>query len=212
MSEPSAARLRVHFAEVSAVTVIHDPDGTRALVEACRGCDLVAFISVLHHIPDYVAEVARLVTVIAPGGTFSSARDPLWYPRRSRAALTVDRGSYLAWRATQGNVRRGLATRLRRLRRHYDESNPSDMVEYHVIRSGVDEEALAHLLATQFESVDIWKYWSTQSAWLQTLGDRLGWTSTSRITATGRQGEGLGPRGNERGDDRARLPFRASTP
>lgn len=43
MSEPSAAHLKVRFAEVPAVTVTYDPDGTRALVEASRGCDLVCF-------------------------------------------------------------------------------------------------------------------------------------------------------------------------
>jgi len=39
-------------------------------------------------------------------------------------------------------------------------------------------------LHESFGDARVWRYWSTQSAWLQKLGDRSGWVSTFGITAT----------------------------
>lgn len=186
MSEPSVRVLSAKFEGNDAVTVVHDADGTESRRVATEGCDLVAFISVLHHIPDYEDAVRGLVERLTPGGSFYSVQDPMWYPRRSRVDLAVDRGSYFLWRLGQGEVRRGLRTRWRRLRGTYDETDPSDMVEYHVVRQGVDEEALAEMLGSYFSSVEVFRYWSTQSARLQRLGDRLGRTGTFGIIARGR--------------------------
>src|SRR5664280_2414110 len=46
----------------------------------------------------------------------------------------------------------------------------SDMVEYHVVRQGVDDQALKSMLASNFDAVRIDAYWSTQSPALQALG------------------------------------------
>lgn len=185
MSAPSAAVLARRFRHNPRVTVVHDPDGTAAE----RGGPLGAAVcvSVLHHIPDYLATVARLVERITPGGGFLCMQDPLWYPRRSALSLGADRGAYLLWRLGQGELRRGLATRMRRLRGVHDETNEADMVEYHVVRDGVDERALLALLAPAFEHVRLERYWSTQSAVLQGLGERFAPPSTFGITALGRR-------------------------
>lgn len=186
MSEPSVKVLARKFAGID-VEIVYDPEGSEAERVAESGCDLVVFISVLHHIPDYLAAVGTLTERLAPGGAFYCVQDPMWYPSRSKFDLGVDHGAYMLWRLGQGNVKRGLRTRVRRLRGVYDETEPADMVEYHVVRQGVDQRALALLLSERFEKVETWLYWSTQSAILQWLGERMGWKSTFGLRATGRR-------------------------
>ncbi|MEU9173153.1 class I SAM-dependent methyltransferase [Streptomyces sp. NPDC048420] len=171
MSTPSVRFLQSRFRHNPNVTVLHDQSGGAT----CRvgPVDAVVCISVLHHIPDYLGTVRQLVERIVPGGAFLSAQDPLWYPRRSRLSMNLDRNAYFLWRLGQGHFRRGLSTRLRRMRGVYDETNEADMVEYHVVRNGVDEEALRDLLAPAFEKVEVQRYWSTQSGVLQAVGERV---------------------------------------
>ncbi|MFJ5530204.1 class I SAM-dependent methyltransferase [Streptomyces sp. NPDC093261] len=184
MSAPSAAVLRHRFRNNPRVTVTHDPEGREIL--RSEPLDAVVCISVLHHIPDYLGAVEHLVGRIAPGGAFFSVQDPLWYPRRSGVSMRLDRGAYLLWRLGQGNLRRGLATRARRLRGHYDETNEADMAEYHVVRQGVDEVALQALLRPAFHQVELQCYWSTQSGVLQSLGERFGPATTFGLFARDR--------------------------
>lgn len=184
MSEPSVRFLRNRFSRNPRVTVVHDQDGTAA----CQvgQVDAVVCLSVLHHIPDYLGTVKQLIENIAPGGAFLSAQDPLWYPRRSWMSMSLDRNAYFLWRLGQGQFRRGLATRLRRMRGIYDEANEADMVEYHVVRDGVDEEALKGLLASAFKEVELQHYWSTQSGVLQAVGERFFPPTTFKLIARNR--------------------------
>ena len=185
MSAPSADTLRRRFEHSQQVRVVYDPGGD-ATELARQGCDLVVIVSVLHHIPDYIEAAAGLVDHVSTGGAFYSVQDPMWYPDRSRVSLMLDRGAYFLWRLSQGQIRRGLATRWRRARGIYDPSSPSDMVEYHVVRQGVNQGALAELLRQRFRDVDVHLYWSTQASVLQRVGDRLGLLSTFGVAATGR--------------------------
>ena len=185
MSEPSAAYLRRSFFEDRGVSVVSDPDG-RWVFDTGDRFDLVVAISVLHHIPDYLSAVARYVDVTEPGGTFMSWQDPAWYPRLSRRTLLASRSAYLAWRLGQGNFSRGFATRIRRLRGVLDETQVSDMSEYHVVRKGVDEKALESLLRGRYAETIITSYWSTQAGPLQRIGDRLGLGGTFSVVARGR--------------------------
>lgn len=185
MSEPSANLLRARYAGNDLVTVVYDPDGT-AGAKLAPSHSMVVLVSVLHHIPDYLNAVAKLIEGLPSESAFFCAQDPSWYPSRSRIANAADRGAYLLWRVGQGDYSRGLKTRVRRLRGLYDDSNASDMVEYHVVRQGVNEHALIELLAGQFTTVTLWEYWSTQSRILQRLGDALNLRSTFGISATGR--------------------------
>jgi hypothetical protein len=59
------------------------------------------------------------------------------------------------------------------------------MVEYHVVRNGVDESAIRDLLLEKFGDVRILPYWSNQSAAVQWLGTRLRLRNTFGILATG---------------------------
>jgi SAM-dependent methyltransferase len=185
MSAPSAAELRRRFRHNADVTVVDDPDGSRAL--SGDPVDLVVCLSVLHHIPDYLSAVAGMLGRIRPGGGFVSFQDPLWYPRRSWLSMRVDRAAYLAWRLPRGDVGRGVATAVRRARGVWDETNPADMVEYHVMRNGVDECALRDLLASQFRDVRLTTYWSSQGSLPQALGSLAGQPNTFGLVARGRR-------------------------
>jgi SAM-dependent methyltransferase len=185
MSGPSAAFLGRAFSSDRGVRVIHDADATW-LDRTREDFDLVVMVSVLHHIPDYLGTVSSCAERTTPGGSFISWQDPMWYPRQSRRALLASRGLYLAWRIGQGNIVRGVKTRIRRLRGILDEREVSDMSEYHVVRRGLDEVALVSLLESHFGSVELTLYWSTQADLGQRIGERLGLTSSFGTIARGR--------------------------
>ena len=184
MSAPSARVLENRFRNNDRVHVILE-DG-----DSCGGAgpvDVVVCVSVLHHIPDYLSAVRSYVERITGGGAFVSFQDPLWYARQSRLCRLADRGAYLMWRLTQGEFRRGAATVIRRLRGKLDEAQMSDMVEYHVVRAGVDEVALQELLLQHFETVRVVTYWSTQASWAQALGSCFGPHTTFGLIARNRK-------------------------
>jgi hypothetical protein len=146
---------------------------------------LVLAVSVLHHIPDYLAFLRAVQHRLTPGGAVLTIQDPLRYSRMSAVQHRTDRLAYLTWRLGQGKLRTGMASLSRRMRHALDESKPGDMVEYHVMRDGVDEVAIDDELATRFDSVEVLRYWSNQSRAGQQLGDRLGWANTFCIRALG---------------------------
>ncbi|MGH3870145.1 MAG: class I SAM-dependent methyltransferase [Pseudonocardiaceae bacterium] len=181
MSAPSAQVLQERFRHNDQVQVTLDPDGGAA--GRAGPVDVVVCLSVLHHIPDYLSAVRSYVGQITPGGAFVSFQDPLWYARRSRLSRLVERAAYLGWRLPQGEFRRGLATTGRRLQGELDETKISDMVEYHVVRDGVDEVALQELLRPHFAAVQLVTYWSTQADWMQAVGSRVGPQTTFGLIA-----------------------------
>ncbi|WP_200950124.1 class I SAM-dependent methyltransferase [Nocardioides sp. Root151] len=181
-SEASADHLRRSYAGDDRVSVFHDETGEFVL-DQDETWDLAVMISVVHHIPEYLKFFHRLQDLIAPDGAIFSVQDPLFYPRRSRASHLASRGTYFAWRLGQGNYARGVATRIRRLRGVYDETVESDLVEYHVVRQGVDEEAIRDLLSERFH-VEVFTYWSTQGPVWQRLLERSALRSDFGIQAT----------------------------
>lgn len=182
MSRPSAEVLRARFAGDHAVTVVLDADGA---VPVDGRFDFVVYVSVLHHIPDYLSAIESAIRRLRPGGSFLSFQDPLWYPRQPRRTRWAARALYLSWRLGQGDLGRGATAALRRARGVFDPSEPSDMVEYHVMRDGVDEQAIEELLAERFASVDVKRYFSTQGTWAQRLGERCCRPNTFGVVATG---------------------------
>lgn len=190
MSAASAKWLRNRFRYNPEISVLDD-DGT-LIDEVDDGFDVLAYLSVLHHIPDYVGHVSSALRLLSPGGAFVSFQDPLLYARCSPVTRTLSRASYFAWRATQGDLRRGVATRVRRLRGILDD-HPEDMVEYHVVRDGVDEMQLYEALSGHFESVRLDRYWSTQAHTLSALGT-FGIANTFGLVALGYRPAGGCPR------------------
>lgn len=186
MSKASFDYLSGKFRDNPDVRVLYDTDGNAPFREDAQ-YDVILLISVIHHIPDYVDVITRLCdTVLRPGGAVVTFQDPLWYPRQKRLDRALSWGSYFAWRLTQGELRRGVATRLRRLRGSYSESEPSDLVEYHVVRQGVDDFDLRDLFGERFTDVEIDRYFSTQSPQIQTFGEKHFPVNTFGVLARGR--------------------------
>jgi SAM-dependent methyltransferase len=183
MSRHSIDTLTERYGHNTNFRAFYDPDGSLTQLQGER-FDVVLYASVLHHIPDYLSAIDSATTRhLKPGGRLLTFQDPLWYPTRSRATAILSRAAYVSWRIGQGNIGRGLRTTLRRLRHDFDENNPSDMVEYHVVRNGVNEHQLIRFLERHFEDVTINSYWSTQSPLWQRLGEKLGINSTFAVHA-----------------------------
>ncbi|MEY8014823.1 class I SAM-dependent methyltransferase [Mycobacterium servetii] len=189
MSRTSFDFLRRKFSDSPDVCVRYDSDGT-AWLDGETQFDLILLISVLHHIPDYLGVVAaQCDNALRPGGSVLTFQDPLWYPRQGKLSKVLSWGSYFAWRIGQGELKRGVRTRARRLRGIYDESEPSDMVEYHVVRQGVDERALIELLGARFAEVELDAYFSTPLPALQAVGAKYFPPNTFGILARGRKAD-----------------------
>lgn len=185
MSHASANELRRRFAGAKNITVLHDADG-EAVFERPDEFDLVLYISVIHHIPDYIRHIQKVVEKLSVGADVVTFQDPTWFPRRRKVDHYADKVAYLTWRLTQGNITQGLSSMARRARGIYDESNASDMVEYHVVRQGVDEQALLDLFKQKFEEVALRTYWSSQGRVQQRLGSYAKVGNTFGLTARSR--------------------------
>lgn len=184
-SEASAEMLKRKYAGDERVEVFFDATGEDVFAQG-RTFDAASCIAVLHHIPDYVGFVDRLTGLLNPDGWFFSVQDPLWYPRQPKRVHRTMRAAYLIWRLGQGDYARGVRTRLRRLRGVYSETEESDLVEYHVVRQGVDEEALREMLEPTFDAVEVFRYWSTQSPLFYRWGARTSMVTEFGLLATGR--------------------------
>ena len=186
MSVSSAEHLRHRYAANPNARVLHDPDGGVAS-RLDETFDLVVAASVLHHIPDYLAAIRSWTGVTAPGGTFFSVADPLLYSEVGAWTHRLQWGAHYAWRLGRPGQVTAARNLLRRKRHGASEEHSSDMVEYHVLRDGVDHVALAAQLQGSFTDVDTWRYWSTPSPMLQALGERAGLLTSFAVTARGRR-------------------------
>ncbi|HEY4028128.1 MAG TPA: class I SAM-dependent methyltransferase, partial [Candidatus Dormibacteraeota bacterium] len=186
-SEQMLARLRARAAAFGVPVETHLGDAIQVLESLDRGFDVVTHVSMLHHVPHYLAMLDRSAAAVAPHGCLLTFQDPLRYDRLPRLHRAADRGAYFAWRLAQGNLRQGLRTRIRRLRGRYEVGEPADYEEYHVVRNGVDSDAIVELLAGSFASVQDVRYWATQGAPWQWLGERLGLRACFGIVALDRR-------------------------
>ena len=162
-------------------------DAVEFLTSTEERFDIVTHVSMLHHIPDYLHLLSLSALRVDEHGCLLTFQDPLRYDRMPYGHHLADRLAYFVWRAAQGNVRRGLKTRWRRLRGVYSTDETVDFDEYHVVRNGVDSEAIVNQLKPQFSTVRLVAYWSTYSRWLQNAGSRLGYTSSFGVIASGRR-------------------------
>jgi SAM-dependent methyltransferase len=182
MSKPSIEELQRRFGTNPKFQALYEPEGK--LRSAGGDYSLLMFVSVLHHIPDYITFLREASQRIVRGGALLTLQDPVSYSRH-RAAHRAERAAYFAWRLGQGNPVEGLQTRLRRMRGTFDEENPRDMVEYHVVRDGVDEEAVLSFARGAFSEVALIPYWSSQLGVAERFGERLGSHSYFGMAAHG---------------------------
>ncbi len=184
MARASSEILASRFGKNPLFTSVYNQDGSLTCLD--RDYSMAVFVSVLHHIPDYMATLKDACSLVRPGGGLLVLHEPLWYPRASKVALYVNKIGYFSWRLCQGGISSGIATQVRRLRGQYDQSNPADMVEYHIVRQGVDEESIVQLMTANFEKVELIKYWSNQSVIAQRFGERLSLENSFGVVASGR--------------------------
>lgn len=183
MSRSSIHMLKARFGSNPAFEAVFDPDGSLASL-GDRRFAVILYASVLHHIPDYLTAVANACDRhLAPGGTLLTLQDPLWYASLPRGFHAASEATYLSWRLTRGDFLQGLASRVRRTRNDLRADEPGDMVEYHVVRDGVDQNSVERLLEPRFEQVTVTTYWSTQAAIWQSVGERLGLRNTFAVQA-----------------------------
>jgi SAM-dependent methyltransferase len=189
VSRRAIDRLEDLFSGNPNFTAVYDPAGDAGGIgtagEAANDpFTVVLCASVLHHIPDYLPFVGTVVNKhLRSGGAFVSVQDPLRYDTMSSPAHRFDRTAYLIWRLGRGNRLSGLVSLKNRLTGRLDPSRPGDMVEYHVVRNGIDEDALRALMEESFEEVRLLPYWSNQSRVAQRLGRRLGLANQFALVA-----------------------------
>ena len=186
MSRASLDDLRSRYGTNDRLRAVLDPDA--GLLEAGDGYALVLAISVLHHIPDYLDLVDRLSARLLPGGALLTLQDPRWYPRVGRLTRAVDRGAYLAWRLGRGNVRQGWAAMRRRMRGAYPVPEAGEIVYHHVVRQGVDEQAVVRSLRGRFADVEMLSYWSNHLGAIHRAAELAGLENTFGVRATGFSG------------------------
>jgi SAM-dependent methyltransferase len=149
--------------------------------------DVVTLVSMIHHVPDYLDLLRRATERVRVGGCLITFADPLRYDRMPRFHHPIERMSYFMWRLGQGNLTRGIKTRSRRLRGVYSETEVVDFDEYHVVRNGVDSDAMVKQLQASFSEVRPISYWSTNGRLLQSLGERMRLVSCFGVLALRRQ-------------------------
>jgi SAM-dependent methyltransferase len=163
--------------------VVKCEDINDALRDQSSRFDIIVANSFLHHIPDYLGMIRSVIPNLAEGGQFFSFQDPLFYSDQSRFARLYDKTAYLAWRVGRGDFFNGLRRRFRRARGIYLQNVEHDNAEYHVLRAGVDHNALKEYFEGAGFVCHVIPYFSTQSAALQCIGDRLRVQNTFALIA-----------------------------
>ena len=158
-----------------------------ALKNKSEKYDIIVANSFLHHVPDYVAMLRGVVMHLNPYGQFISFQDPLRYDTVGKFTRFFSKVAYFSWRIFKGDLINGLKRKLRRARGVYLKDSIHDNAEYHVIRNGVDQNAIFELFKRQGIDCDIISYFSTQNSFFQTLGTFLGLKNTFAIIARKRK-------------------------
>jgi 2-polyprenyl-3-methyl-5-hydroxy-6-metoxy-1,4-benzoquinol methylase len=193
VSRGAIERLEGSFGGNPKFKALYDPTGDAAVADG--KFSVVVCASVLHHMPDYQAFVKQVVDRhLSDGGGFVSVQDPLRYDTMSSIAHRFDRAAYLIWRLRHGRRWSGLISLKNRVTGRLDPSRPGDMVEYHVVRNGVDENALWEMLKKSFGELRLLPYWSNQSRLAQRLGRRLGLVNHFALIAENHNGSDIAAR------------------
>ncbi|VVM06506.1 class I SAM-dependent methyltransferase [Methylacidimicrobium tartarophylax] len=135
--------------------------------------DVVMTVAFLHHVPDYLGLLRQAIGILGTHGQILTYEDPLRYDSLPSWSRLVSRVGYLAWRLGQGDILGGATRYLKRRRGIYGRED-ADNVEYHVVRNGVDQDAIQRLFTEMGLRSELTRYFSTQSPFWQRLGERVG--------------------------------------
>ena len=141
--------------------------------------DIISASSMLHHIPDYVGLIRKLIPLLKPHGQFFSFQDPMYSEQMPVTHKTFSRLAYASHRITQPDAFNGAWRYFRRLCGVYKADCVADNSEYHCVRNGVDEQAILNL----FQTGRIVHYFATPFDTLQAIGEKVGIVNTFAIIA-----------------------------
>jgi len=145
--------------------------------------DIVVVSSFLHHIPDYLELIKKIIALLPPHGQFFAFQDPLRYDSVGKFTKVFSDFSYFSWRIFQGDAIEGVKRRMRRGRGIYLQDCESDNAEYHVARNGVNQNAIFELFKKEHFDCQIIPYFSTQSSLFQPVGNFLRIKNTFAVIA-----------------------------
>jgi SAM-dependent methyltransferase len=148
-----------------------------------RQFNIVTMNAFMHHIPDYIGLIREAMTVLAPEGLFFSFQDPMRYDSLGTFCRAFSNIAYYSWRVFRGDLVGGIKRCFRRARGVFLEDCPADLVDYHGVRNGVDQEAVCRLLESNGFDCRITQYFSTQSRAWQPIGIMLGLKNTFGVVA-----------------------------
>jgi ubiquinone/menaquinone biosynthesis C-methylase UbiE len=143
--------------------------------------DIVTANSFLHHIPDYLSMLKGVIPILSPHGQLFTFQDPTKYSTQPGRHRLFDRVAYLSWRIGKADVWGGLQRHFRRSRGVFIQDSPHDNAEYHVLRNGVDQDAIKSLFEENGFDCRIVEYYSTQSRLFQPIGSSLGMKNTFAV-------------------------------
>jgi SAM-dependent methyltransferase len=174
---------------------VRKQDIHETLQDKSRKFDIIAGNSFLHHIPDYLTLIRQATPLLAPHGVFFSFQDPLRYDSVGLPTRMLTDTAYFFWRlslGSKGDVLAGVRRRMRRRSGVYLENCYQDNAEYHVVRNGVDQNAIAELFKSLEYGCRVVTYFSSQNSVFQPVGTVLGMKNTFSVIAQ-RAEVGTGP-------------------
>lgn len=183
ISPEQLAELKSKCAKYGARLTVRCEDSADTVAKDSAKYDIIVANSFLHHIPDYLGLIRSSLRRVSAAGQFFSFQDPLLYSTQSRLERLFDKVAYAAWRIRKDDVWKGLLRRIRRSRGIYLAESEYDNAEYHVLRNGIDQEAMGALFEEAGFSSRTVRYFSTQSKTFQWLGEALGLKNTFAFIA-----------------------------
>jgi len=158
-------------------------DVNDALKNRSETFDIIVVNSFLHHIPDFLGLIDESVNLLSSNGQFFSFQDPLRYDSIGRFDKKFTDVAYYSWRVMKGDLIGGIKRKLRRNKGVYLEESMHDNAEYHVVRNGVDQDAIEKLFRERGFQCEIISYFSTQSGLFQPIGKALSVKNTFAVIA-----------------------------
>jgi ubiquinone/menaquinone biosynthesis C-methylase UbiE len=134
--------------------------------------DVIVATAFLHHVPNYEDLLRRSVALLTEHGQVFTFEDPLRYDSLDWPSRIFSGMAYLSWRLWQGDLAAGAHRYIRRQFGHYTET-PEDQTEYHIVRNGVDQDALERMLREENIDCHIVRYFSTQAPRWTSFGTHL---------------------------------------
>ncbi|MHC1784990.1 MAG: class I SAM-dependent methyltransferase [Anaerolineaceae bacterium] len=145
--------------------------------------DIIVANSFIHHVPDYIGLINKAIYLLSPNGQFFSFQDPQRYDSLPGFTNLFSKFAYFSFRIFQGDLIEGIRRRIRRCRGIFLENSMYDNAEYHVVRNGVDQDAISRIFDENGFDCEVVSYFSTQSTLFQHLGTFCGVKNTFAVLA-----------------------------